>query len=346
MSPIPICALPAPRAGLSGLAVWLLEAGDVDAIVRIKADPDRAAGNVATVSRTRAEVHVAAGSRYAPASPLAILPDLPCDLRRLAFVGKPCDAAALRALTAQDPALAARFPFILSFFCAGTPSLKGSGRVLSALETAPADAMAFRYRGNGWSGRATVTRHDGSQASMSYQQSWGEILSKHVQHRCKICADGTGVADERALAAPGGVPPRRALAGNPSRGKVRPPSPADCLAGGAAVHPGFQEWSVHGRRRARGNVQRPLSEPCPGHHGRERESVARVGNTSNPAACRLSQDGDHMDAKAPVSAGPRLSTAQGPPADIRPDRETAWSAFRSGARTGRDRKRDGGRAAR
>jgi coenzyme F420 hydrogenase subunit beta len=29
---------------------------------------------------------------------------------------------------------------------------------------------------------------------MSYHESWGGILSKHVQHRCKICADGTGTA--------------------------------------------------------------------------------------------------------------------------------------------------------
>ena len=29
---------------------------------------------------------------------------------------------------------------------------------------------------------------------MTYHDSWGKILSKHVQHRCKICADGTGVA--------------------------------------------------------------------------------------------------------------------------------------------------------
>jgi coenzyme F420 hydrogenase subunit beta len=29
---------------------------------------------------------------------------------------------------------------------------------------------------------------------MSYHDSWGKILSKHVQHRCKICADGIGVA--------------------------------------------------------------------------------------------------------------------------------------------------------
>lgn len=184
----------ASGGGLSGLAAWLITSGEVEAVVQIKADPARAVGNVATISRTRDEVLMAAGSRYAPASPLSILPDIPSDLKRLAFLGKPCDAAALRALAAEDPAIAARFPVILSFFCAGTPSLKGAEAVLTALDTAPPDARAFRYRGNGWPGMATVTRQDGSTQSMTYHDSWGMILSKHVQHRCKICADGTGVA--------------------------------------------------------------------------------------------------------------------------------------------------------
>ena len=184
----------ASGGGLSALAAWLISSGTVEAVVQVAADPDRAVGNIATISRTREDVLAAAGSRYAPASPLSILPDIPSDIKKLAFIGKPCDAAALRARAANDPAIAARFPVILSFFCAGTPSLKGAEAVLAALETSPPDAAAFRYRGNGWPGQATVTRTDGTTSAMSYHDSWGEILSKHVQHRCKICADGTGVA--------------------------------------------------------------------------------------------------------------------------------------------------------
>lgn len=184
----------ASGGGLSGLAAWLIESGRVEAVVQVKADPDRAVGNVITISRSRAEVLEAAGSRYAPAAPLSILPHIPPELTRLAFIGKPCDAAALRAMTERDPALAARFPVILSFFCAGTPSLKGSEAVLAALGSSPTEAATFRYRGNGWPGMATVTKSDGTSASMTYHDSWGKILSKHVQFRCKICADGTGVA--------------------------------------------------------------------------------------------------------------------------------------------------------
>ncbi|MFN3972076.1 MAG: Coenzyme F420 hydrogenase/dehydrogenase, beta subunit C-terminal domain [Gemmobacter sp.] len=114
--------------------------------------------------------------------------------RRFAFVGKPCDAAALRALTQRDAQAAEAFPVILSFFCAGVPSRSGARAVLAALGVTEAEVSAFRYRGNGWPGQATATLHDGTTRSMSYHDSWGKILSKHVQHRCKICADGTGTA--------------------------------------------------------------------------------------------------------------------------------------------------------
>jgi coenzyme F420 hydrogenase subunit beta len=181
---------------LSAILVHLLEAGMVDAVVQTAASPDLAIGNATVISRVAAAIRDAAGSRYAPSAPLADLPLHVASGRRFAFVGKPCDAAALRQMAAGDPAVARTFPVILSFFCAGVPSHSGGEEVLKALGVGPAEVAAFRYRGLGWPGRATATLKDGSERSMSYHDSWGKILSRHVQHRCKICPDGIGsVAD-------------------------------------------------------------------------------------------------------------------------------------------------------
>lgn len=179
---------------LSALLVHLLETGAVDAVVQTGADPGFAIGNATQLTTDRAGVIAAAGSRYAPSAPLADLAAPLASGRRHAFVGKPCDAAALRAMAARDPAVAAAFPVILSFFCAGVPSHAGGRAVLAALGTDLDATRAFRFRGNGWPGQATATLQDGSTRSMSYHDSWGKILSRHVQNRCKICADGTGVA--------------------------------------------------------------------------------------------------------------------------------------------------------
>lgn len=182
----------ASGGALSGLLLHLLESGEVEAVVQIAADPENPIGNRTVVSFDRADILAAAGSRYAPSAPLSQLMALVETGRRHAFVGKPCDIVALRALSEERPEIAAAFPVLLSFFCAGVPSETGGRAVLRALGAEPEETARFRYRGQGWPGRATATLTDGSERSMSYHDSWGNILQKHVQHRCKICPDGTG----------------------------------------------------------------------------------------------------------------------------------------------------------
>lgn len=178
--------------GITAVLVHLLETGQIDAVIQTGADPVIPNANTAVVSVSEDEIITAAGSRYAPSAPLADLGPLLDGGLTYAFVGKPCDAAALRAMARTDSRIDQRIPWILSFYCAGVPSLRGSDKVIEALGTTTAETAAFRYRGNGWPGRATATARDGSELSMSYNDSWGKILSKHLQHRCKVCADGTG----------------------------------------------------------------------------------------------------------------------------------------------------------
>lgn len=179
---------------LSALLMHLLETGSVDAVIETGADPARPLGNRPLRARTRAEILAGAGSRYAPSAPLADLSALLGDERRFAFVGKPCDVSALRALERRDPRVAARFPYMISFFCAGVPSLAGAREILRGLGVEEGEVAAFRYRGEGWPGHAKARLHDGREARMSYADSWGGILSRHVQLRCRICPDGTGGA--------------------------------------------------------------------------------------------------------------------------------------------------------
>lgn len=179
---------------LSAILVYLIREGIVDAIVQIGAAPDFVIGNTTKITTEVGEIISAAGSRYAPSAPLDGLRDLQTDGRRFAFVGKPCDAAALRSLIEAEPDFSRVFPVILSFFCAGVPSHAGGRAVLKALGASESDTLSFRYRGNGWPGRATAILKDGNERSIGYQDSWGRILSRHVQSRCKLCADGSGTA--------------------------------------------------------------------------------------------------------------------------------------------------------
>lgn len=291
----------ASGGGLSGLLLHLLHSGRVDAVVQIAADPALPHANATVISTDRAGILAAAGSRYAPSSPLAGLADRLADGRRFAFVGKPCDAAALRALAGREAAVARAFPVILAFFCAGVPSHAGGRAVLAALGVAADEVASFRFRGNGWPGRATAVLKDGSERSMSYPDSWGGILSRHVQHRCRICADGTGMAADLVCAdaweADEKGYPRFDEAPGTSLILARTPLGAEILAearaagaletrtfdlaGLAAIQPGQRE-----RRRAvlaRLAGLRLLGRPIPRYEGLQLGAAARQA----PVAKRL-----------------------------------------------------------
>ena len=184
---------------ISALLAHALESGLVDEVIQIGAADDPTRTEVRR-SATDAEVADSAGSRYSPSSPLAFVGALLDEDKRFAFVGKPCDVSALRQLGTVDPRVAERFPIILSFFCGGIPSHRGTQQILDDLGVAKADLAGFKYRGDGWPGFATATRRDGSSARMSYEESWGGRLSKHVQFRCKICPDAVGGAADIACA--------------------------------------------------------------------------------------------------------------------------------------------------
>lgn len=177
---------------ISALAIRALATGLVDFVVQTAADPLAPLANRTAASATPADIFAAAGSRYTASSPLADLETWLARPGRFAFVGKPCDVTALRALARIDPRIDAKVPLMLAFFCAGIPSAAGTRRILDRLGVKDSDVASFRYRGDGWPGFATATRHDGSTARMSYADSWGEILSKEVQFRCKICPDAVG----------------------------------------------------------------------------------------------------------------------------------------------------------
>jgi coenzyme F420 hydrogenase subunit beta len=114
------------------------------------------------------------------------------------FVGKPCDVAGATRLAAEDEVLSAGIGLSMSIFCAGTPSLAATHELLTHLGVQENDSvLEVRYRGRGWPGRMTVRFRDGSSglvqtASTSYAEGWGDILQKHTQWRCRLCADHLG----------------------------------------------------------------------------------------------------------------------------------------------------------
>lgn len=181
---------------ITALAIHALTSGLVDRVVQVAPSADDPAGNAIVLSTNPGQVLERAGSRYVSSSPMGAMDAVLAQGGAIAFIGKPCDVSALRRLALVDPRVDAHVKLMLSFFCAGVPSRRAVTKVLTAMGVNRDELASFRYRGNGWPGKATATTRDGQTATMSYEESWGGYLSKEIQFRCKICPDAVGgVAD-------------------------------------------------------------------------------------------------------------------------------------------------------
>lgn len=181
---------------LSALALYCLEKEGMEFVLHTAMDKTKPWTNKTVQSRNRSEILARTGSRYAPASP--------CDELRLVeesagpcvFIGKPCDTAAVAMLREKRPALDRNLGVVLTFFCAGTPSEKGTLDLMKSLGVTPENVACVRYRGDGWPGRFRVTAtNSGGEKTLSYEESWSHLAYARPL-RCHLCPDGLGrVAD-------------------------------------------------------------------------------------------------------------------------------------------------------
>jgi coenzyme F420 hydrogenase subunit beta len=178
---------------ITALLCWLLSSKKVDAVIQVGRAKNNALRNQVYVNQTEAEVRVCSGSRYSPSSPLReILQILRRDDRVFAYVGKPCDAAALSQALRLYPELKAKVAYIVSFACAGVPSQRATEELVAMMGLGPNEVREFWYRGRGWPGKATAVAKSGKIESRSYDESWNNFLGPQVPFRCKICPDSMG----------------------------------------------------------------------------------------------------------------------------------------------------------
>lgn len=177
---------------LSAIVDYLVGSGAADYALHIGADDQVPWLNRLGESHDHQAILDRAGSRYAPSAPLANLIQRLDEPGRFVVVGKPCDIAGLRQYARIDPRVDEKVVAMLAFMCGGVPSRRGIELLLRKLGARAQEVIAFRYRGNGWPGRVVAQERDGTVTSLSYEESWGSVLSSHVQHRCKICPDGDG----------------------------------------------------------------------------------------------------------------------------------------------------------
>ncbi|TWT56737.1 coenzyme F420-reducing hydrogenase subunit beta [Thalassoglobus neptunius] len=189
--------------GISALALFGLEKKAASGVLHTVMDTENPVLNKTVLSTTRDELLGGAGSRYSPASPCERLDLIEQADGQAVFIGKPCDVAALKKVRKIRPELDKKIQVTIALFCAGTPSTAGTRAVLKKMGfESDNEIRSFRYRGKGWPGHATAVSHEGREEKMTYDQSWGDILTRHVQWRCRVCIDHTGEFADIAIGDP------------------------------------------------------------------------------------------------------------------------------------------------
>ena len=148
--------------------------------------------NEVKISTTRQEVIENANSRYAPSAPLQNILENLNKYKSIAFVGKPCDVAALKQLSKYNVEVAKKVKYYISFFCAGVPSLNATKDIISSMDLDINNIKDVSYRKEGWPGFFRVIDKSNQKYKLSYSTTWMKLLGPRVQFRCKVCADGIG----------------------------------------------------------------------------------------------------------------------------------------------------------
>ncbi|MDD9821569.1 MAG: Coenzyme F420 hydrogenase/dehydrogenase, beta subunit C-terminal domain [Gammaproteobacteria bacterium] len=189
---------------LTALAQFILDDNRADFILHVKASTAEPTFGERHLSFTVADVLEGAGSRYGPAAPLADVDAVLARGQRFAFIGKPCDIAALRNLARFDARVDKLVKYFLTPVCGGYMPPAALDKFLARKNIARADITAMRYRGRGCPGPTRVETMDaagGAAHEFDYLDVWGDDASGwQLPFRCKICPDGIGEAADIAAA--------------------------------------------------------------------------------------------------------------------------------------------------
>lgn len=177
---------------LTAIAAYCLEKVGMSGVLHIGADPHDPTKNRTRLSHSRNELLEFTGSRYAPASACDRLDLIENAPTPCVFIGQPAEVTALRKCASINERLASKVGIALSFFCAGSPSTRGTLELLRRLNV-PVDTLkSVRYRGRGWPGMFATEKIDGTGAEhLTYRQSWS-FLQSYRPLSTHIAPDGSG----------------------------------------------------------------------------------------------------------------------------------------------------------
>ncbi len=176
---------------LTALALYCLEARGFHGVLQTGENPADPIRNTTRLSRTRADLMAALGSRYSPAAICQGLGKVEGAPGPCVVIGKPVEIAGTRNAMAAHPDLAEKVGLTMSFFCAETPPTLATRKLLERVEASDA-ITSLRYRGHGWPGFFSTRGSTGSETEhLIYYNAWA-FLQRFRPWSTHLWPDGSG----------------------------------------------------------------------------------------------------------------------------------------------------------
>ena len=176
---------------MTTIASYLLENNLVNGIVATKFEyglkGPRPVGIIAT---TLDELIACQGSKYTTVNHERVLLQAKSFRGTLAYIGTPCQIAALRMIQGVDDHLKQKIRYTLGNFCGG---IKDNRELLMQIKRhgfTPESITQFRYRGGGQPGSMLLRDNKGKVATHCYPD-YNYVTGYKKLKRCRLCVDAT-----------------------------------------------------------------------------------------------------------------------------------------------------------
>ena len=176
---------------MTAIAEYLINTGKVEGAVVTGMQYGKSGPRAKTyIARTRKDLFEAQGSKYCPSPTLLILHEAKKLPGRFAYIGTPCQIAALRMMQGRYPELREKFPYAIGNFCGGFRDCRETDTLILRHGFKPADIVSFRYRGGGQPGSMRIANGKGETAQLLYPQ-YARRTGYLTHLRCRLCVDAT-----------------------------------------------------------------------------------------------------------------------------------------------------------
>jgi coenzyme F420 hydrogenase subunit beta len=142
------------------------------------------------IARTVEELLECQGSKYCPVSIHESLSNLKETNDTVAYIGTPCQIAAIRMLMDHNDWLRKRIKYVIGTFCGGMKDYKNLNLIIRRQGIEPSEVTKFSFRGGGQPGRMIIEDSRGRIKTRPYPDYGTDTGFKKLK-RCRLCIDGT-----------------------------------------------------------------------------------------------------------------------------------------------------------